>query len=160
MGWIEWDGMEEQVFTITELNPSIEMEMLDLLRGTGLPMRWVQGGELFARFDSEGRITGVACASEIGENCLLHFIIVKNGLRGKGIGSALVNHALQYFAGRCKRMYAYIPGEAAFFDRFGFRKVSPDEIPDAVAEYAGVRGYYSAGDTLRCLNLSSEWSMT
>lgn len=144
--------MQDQVMRVAEPTPSVEGELRSLLAGHGAAAP--PDAELFAVFDREGHVKGVALATEEGEDCVLHLVVVRAGSRGKGTGSALVNHLLGFFSDRCKRIFA-VPGDAAaFFERFGFAHASWDAVPDGVRLAAG-----EAAGGLLVLELARSWSM-
>jgi N-acetylglutamate synthase-like GNAT family acetyltransferase len=151
--------MDGQVFKITELNPQMEMEMLDLLREAGLASRWSRGLELFAVFDSQSNLKGVACAREFDDFCLLSLVAVRKEAEGKGTGSALVNHVLGYFSSRCERAFTIVgEGEAkGFFQRFGFVPLSSDELPGAVADFVEAHELAAPESVAMVLNLPHRW---
>lgn len=131
--------MYDEVLKITAKNPQLEMEVLEILGETKLAPRLVAGCDLFACFDSQGHVEGIACTKVFGEDCLLLLVAVREAVRRKGVGSALVNHVLGYFSGHCERMYALAVGVEGFFDRFGFSRVGRRDLPDAFLEAEEIR---------------------
>ncbi|HUV37801.1 MAG TPA: GNAT family N-acetyltransferase [Patescibacteria group bacterium] len=157
--------MDGSILKITGLTPQLEMEIADLLEEAALVSRCAGGGDLFATFDEDGKVVGLACAERRAENCLIHFVVVRPVSRMNGAGSALVNHVLGYFAGRCDRAYVASGGAEGFFERFGFVPVRPGETPAVVTE-AGLTvgpGAEAAGDEgasgIMVLELPSIWTI-
>lgn len=125
--------MNVSILKITALTPQLEVEVINLLKDAGVRSRCVENGEIFATFDSEDRLTGLACAERYGESCLIHFVAVRRDVRSRGTGSALVNHLLGYFAGKCDRAYVSAGDAGGFFERFGFTAVADLELPESVS---------------------------
>lgn len=149
--------MDGQVLKVTELNPRLGMEVTGLLREEGA--EWLEESELFVRFGPDGRVLGVACISEFDEDCLISLVVVKGDSKGKGTGSSLINHILGYFSGRCDRVYV-LAGEArGFFQRFGFRGVSPDDVPEPIIGFCKSRSLLNRGGDIMMLNLPRSWTM-
>lgn len=153
------------ILKITALTPRLEMEITDLLEEAGVRSHCMEKGEVFATFDSEERLTGIACAERYGENCLIHFVAVRSDKRSRGIGTALINHMLGYFAGRCDRAYVAAGNAGGFFERFGFTAVPRRELPESVhrAQPAAV-GESKGRDVERAmqvmlLELPSRWTI-
>jgi N-acetylglutamate synthase-like GNAT family acetyltransferase len=125
--------MNGSILKITALTPQLEMEITNLLNEAGVRSRCMENGEVFATFDSKERLTGLACAGRYGEDCLIHFVVVRSDVRSRGTGSALVNHVLGYFAGRCDRAYVAAGNAGGFFEQFGFTAVAHGELPESVS---------------------------
>ncbi len=139
--------MNGSILKITGLTPQLEMEIADLLDEAALPSRCAEGRDLFATFDADGKIVGAACAERCAGNCLIHYVVVRPASRLNGTGSALVNHVLGYFAGRCDRAYVASGNAGRFFERFGFTDVPAAELPAVVlrAGLPAVAGTTAAG---------------
>jgi N-acetylglutamate synthase-like GNAT family acetyltransferase len=150
------------VLKITALTPQLEMEIQDLLDETAIRTRPSDDRDLFAIFDADGKVLGIACAEQRRENCLIHFVVVRLESRGEGAGSALVNHALAYFAGRCDRAYVAAGDAGEYFERFGFRYVPEGELPESVvsAGLTPVRpGEGTIAEGVMMLDLPSRWTI-
>lgn len=157
--------MDGSILKITGLTPQLEMEIADLLEEAALPSRCAERGDLFATFDADGTVVGLACAERCEENCLIDFVVVRPRSRMKGTGSALVNHVLGYFAGRCDRAYVAAGDAGGFFERFGFTLVRAGDVP-AIAIAAGLAADAAAkaadggGVTgIMMLELPSRWTI-
>ena len=148
------------IVKVTELNPQLEMEVFDILEEAELASRWLSGSELFVKFDSQGGVQGVACANEFGKDCLIHLVAVRENSRGKGTGSALVNHVLGYFSGRCERIYILAEEAQGFFRHFGFKAVSTDMLPESITGSKEIKGFITTGTVVMLLELPHRWSMT
>ncbi len=157
--------MDESILKITALTPRLKQEITDLLEEAGVRSGCLEKGEIFATFDSEERLTGIACAERYGENCLIHFVAVRSDVRFRGIGSALINHMLGYFAGRCDRAYVAAGNAGGFFERFGFTAVSHRELPESVSRGQPVAWGESNGRDVEgamqvmLLELPSRWTI-
>jgi zinc D-Ala-D-Ala carboxypeptidase len=68
-----------------------------------------------------------------GEDALLRSLVVDAGLRGAGVGSALLSHAEHYAAEHgVATIYLLTTTAEAFFTRLGYTTVARDEAPDTV----------------------------
>lgn len=150
--------MSAQIYKVTGISPKVAMEVRDLLEAEGLYGRYVPGADLFAAFGSDGALEGVAGSAALEMESLLQFVAVRAGSRRAGIGSGLVGHALGYYAGRCRRIWALAPaGAAGFFERFGFRAASSDRLPARVRESRGLRSVEIARSTVLEMDLPRQW---
>jgi amino-acid N-acetyltransferase len=152
--------MDEQVVKITDLSPQLEMELHDLIGVLDLSTDVLKDLELFARFDSNGRVQGFAGLREFDEACLLVLVVVRENSRGKGIGSALVSHILWHYAGKVEQMYLVTKTAEDFFQRFGFRKTAIDKLPQNIADTEGLESLFSPEALMMSLSLPRSWSMT
>ncbi len=152
--------MDEQVVKITDLSPQLEMELHDLMGVLDLSTDVLKDLDLFARFDSNGRVQGFAGLREFEEACLLVVVVVREDSRGKGIGSAIISHMLWHYAGRIEQMYLVTETALEFFQRFGFRKTAMDKLPPSIAEAEGLESLFPPEAVMMSLSLPRSWSMT
>jgi N-acetylglutamate synthase-like GNAT family acetyltransferase len=150
--------MSGQVFRITELNPSLEMELGALLESQRLDGRFSAGLDLYGIFDSDGSLAGIAGSKEFETECLLHFVAVKEDERGEGVGTALVSRILSNASGRCDRVWLLAPpGSEMYFERFGFEPATSDTIPDRIRESRELSGVEIASTRVMTLRLPETW---
>jgi N-acetylglutamate synthase-like GNAT family acetyltransferase len=152
--------LEHQVVKITELTPQLDMEVIDLVSTAGLEARYLPGSDVFVKFDPHGRVQGVACANSFGEYCLLYLVVVREEYRLMGTGSAVVNHVLGYYSQRCKQAYALVDDMEGFFQRFGFRFISMNDIPEVISNFERFDQLVSPRTYAMVLNISSGWTIT
>ena len=132
--------MSMQVVRIAEPNLRLAMEIRELLAAERLPVPVFTDVDLFAVFDSEGRIEGAAFVDSLEDSCVLGAVVVRRESRKKGLGYTLVSHILCQCSAAHERMFLVSRGAQAYFERFGFRTVSLDGIPERVARSAFVAG--------------------
>lgn len=150
--------MSAQVYKVTGISPKVSMEVRDLLSAEGLAGRLVPGTELFAAFASDDTVEGIAGTARFETESLLGFVAVRDGSRGRGIGSGLVGHVLGYHAGTCRRVWTLAPLSAAgFFERFGFKAAPSDRLPTALRESRHLRSVEIARSTVLELDLPRRW---
>lgn len=151
--------MSVQVLKVTELNPRLGMEVLELLTAEDLIAHWLPDSELFVRLDSNGQLEGAVCVKDFEEDTLTLFVVVKEDMRGEGTGSTLVNHVLGYCASRRDRVYLLAHKELGFFRRFGFRDLPLEELPDSIMGSREVKDLISSATVAMVLNLPGRFSM-
>ena len=150
--------MSGQIFRITELNPTLEMEMTGLLESERLENRYSTECELFGIFDSDGSLAGITGSREFKTECLLHFVAVKDDERGEGIGTALVSKVLANASERCSRVWVLaLPGSEGYFERFGFEPATTDRVPERIRDSQDVAGIEIASTKVMTLRLPDSW---
>ena len=150
--------MSGQVFRITELNPSLKMELGRLLESQRLGGRFSSGLDLYGIFDSDGSLAGIAGSKEYEPECLLHFVAVKESDRGEGVGTALVSRILSGASARCERVWVLaLPGSEGYFERFGFEPAATDTIPGRVRESKELASVEIASTKVMKLRLPETW---
>lgn len=147
--------MAAQVVRISEPTPGLEMHIRRLLERTGTTRRWADGGALFAVLGAGGEPLGVALAGEGERDSVIHLVAARPG--GVGTGSALVNHLLQFLAGRCDRVFVVAGPAAPFFERFGFSPVAVGDLPAELQEITAVRDELAAGCVPLVRELARRW---
>jgi GNAT superfamily N-acetyltransferase len=93
-------------------------------------------GRLFWRFDTVDDVpVGFGGIEICGDAALLRSIVTLPPLRTRGIGSAIVQ-ALEAEASLhgCRACYLLTMSEAGFFEKLGYARCDPAEVPDAVRE--------------------------
>jgi len=150
--------MSGQIFRITELNPTLEMEMTGLLESERLENRYSTECDLFGIFDSDGSLAGITGSREFKTECLLHFVAVKDDERGEGIGTALVSKVLANASERCSRVWVLaLPGSEGYFERFGFEPATTDRVPERIRDSQDVAGIEIASTKVMTLRLPDSW---
>lgn len=150
--------MSGQIYKVTGISPKVAMEVRDLLETEKLDGRYVAGADIFAAFDSDGALEGVAGSAEFETECLLQFVAVRGASRRRGTGSGLVGHILGYYAGRCRRIWALAPARCAgFFERFGFQPAASDRLPRAVRDSRSLRSVEIARMKVLEMDLPRQW---
>ena len=123
-------------------------ELVAALRAAGLPADdvTVPGQRVFrARHDRGGNGGGGERASSLGfvglEPCgpdaVLRSLVVPAPLRGRGIGTAIVEAALRRAAALgFRRLFVLTTAAPGFFEKLGFERIDRGSVPVAVAETA------------------------
>jgi amino-acid N-acetyltransferase len=105
-----------------------------LLLANKLPRAGIEGHistTLVARV--AGRLVGCAAIEPYGAAGLLRSVAVEPAVRGRGLGQALSQAALDLARGRgIKTVYLLTETAGGFFARFGFRTISRTEVDPAV----------------------------
>lgn len=110
--------------------------VIALLAGDDLPHGDVRGKpEAFFVIEREGTVIGAGGLEVFGSDALLRSVIVEQGHRGEGLGSALCDE-LEAFAHRSaiEAVYLLTTTAAAFFADRGYEVVDRRTAPDAVQE--------------------------
>ena len=96
----------------------------------------IAAGVHFWCHEHEGRIAGVMGLQDVKDATLIRHAYVRSDLQGRGIGSALMN-ALPAPAGRPLLVgtWAAAHWAIAFYERHGFRLVTPREKDRLLAAY-------------------------
>ncbi len=150
--------MDGQVFKVTGLNPRLEMEIGRLMKESAMPVSWLEGPEIFARFDSQGSVAGVAGSRALGNDCILQFVAVRGDMRRQGVGSSLVGRVLDFYSGECERIFLLSRKDTeGFFERFGFGRISSDMIPDSIRNSKAVDGVEIARTIIMTHDLPRKW---
>ena len=152
------EDMSGQIFRITELNPTLEMEIAKLLGSEGLEGRYSPGCDLYGIFDSDSTLAGITGAREFKTECLLHFVAVKEPERGEGIGTALVSRVLAHASSNCSSVWLFADqGSTGYFERFGFEPVASDRIPERIRGSQDISGIEIASTKVMTLLLPESW---
>ena len=103
-----------------------------------------------------GRLLGTAALEFYGDCALLRSVAVAEPWRGLGLGVRLSEAALALArSARVRTVYLLTETAAAFFPRFGFRRVARDAVAPAVHRSAEFTGACPASAVAMSLNLVS-----
>jgi amino-acid N-acetyltransferase len=110
--------------------------LVGLLESAGLPTDGLPSGlGGFFIAESGGRIVGGIGLEDYGRAALLRSAVVEPGSRGSGIGDALVRRALDHARARgMAEIFLLTTTADEYFPRFGFTRITRDEVPAAVRE--------------------------
>ncbi len=113
------------------------------IRDAGLPTEDLPGaGTRLFGFWSGRILTGTAALEPYCDGVLLRSVAVREGERGKGLGSEIVTKTLAVAESDYKKdIYILTEKAEGFFARYGFRTVSRDQVPPGVSasgEFAGL----------------------
>ena len=104
----------------------------------------IDGGVAFIARD--GEIVGVLRLVELAPDAVIvDHVLVAAGRRREGIGSAVMQTAMNSRGGRLYLRCG--EGEGPFFERLGFAAVEPAELPDAVVAHFDTHGPQSDSTT-------------
>ena len=124
-------------YPILAAEPADRQAIDQLLQSTGLPgLDRTGGAATFAIIrQGDGSLIGCAGCERHGIVAVLCSIAVSPRARACGIGTALVMEALRRLVTDGVQAVALLAiGGHGFFDRFGFLKVAPEDLPPAVLE--------------------------
>lgn len=83
--------------------------------------------------EADGRVVGAIGLDRLGDDALLRSACVDAEWRGRGVASALVEHALTEAALEAlDHVYLVTASADRFFARFGFAKVGETDLPLAI----------------------------
>lgn len=108
--------------------------VMDLLKGCGLHIEGVEehiGGYIVA--EQENEIIGV-CGVETHGSCgLMRSLAVSRSWRGGSMGRRLVENRTAWArAEGIRTLYLLTIDADGYFDRFGFRRIRRDDVPDEI----------------------------
>ena len=106
-----------------------------LLRANGLPTEDLgDPGRLFFRLQgADGAAVGYVGLELHGHNALLRSLVTMAAARGRGHGSALVEHAVREAVGLgVETLYLLTTTAADFFAAHGFERVERSAVPPAI----------------------------
>lgn len=135
-------SVPQEAAPIREARPADGPALQALLRAAALPLDGLP--ERLEHFlvaeGSEGAV-GAVGLEMYGSVALLRSAVVHPDWRGRGLGEALVNAALQYAEAREVQDIVLLTTTAErWFPRFGFSRISRDEVPAAAHVSAELRG--------------------
>ena len=111
-------------------------DVLALLERHGLPAEGASrmGGALVvARTD--GRVVGAAGLELYTDGALLRSVVVDASVQGQGLGQRLTEAALALArAHRMPTVFLLTTTADGFFPRFGFERISREEVPESVRQ--------------------------
>lgn len=83
-----------------------------------------------------GELVAVAGLEKSGSRGLLRSLAVTPGCRGSGLGAALVRQSeLAALVAGVREIYLLTPAAAGFFRRLGYRELSRNVVPAAIASH-------------------------
>lgn len=133
-GWQRW--------AIRSARPADQPAVEALLAAEALPVDGV--AEHFGSFlvaERDGRIVGAAGLELYGSDALLRSLVVAKDGREAGLGSALTQRALDVAVTQGARtVYLLTTTADAFFARFGFVRVSREDVPEGLQQSRELRG--------------------
>jgi L-amino acid N-acyltransferase YncA len=92
-------------------------------------------GPWWVAYDASDRAVAVAGSEVFGTVALLRSVAVQEGLRSLGIGTQLVSFALETLLSQgVEDVYLVTETAAHFFSAWGFRSVSRETLPTAIAK--------------------------
>jgi amino-acid N-acetyltransferase len=106
-----------------------------LLQAQGLPVSDITDEHLehFFFLGSDGSPTGLVGLEIYGSDALLRSLVVGENARGRGLGSALTNHAEQYAASKSVRsIYLLTATAETFFRRLGYERIDRSQAPPSI----------------------------
>lgn len=127
-----------------------------LLRAADLPSAGVR--EHFSEFlvaTGSGGLVGAAGIERYGTFGLLRSVVVAEDARGRGLGQLLTSRALER-AGERRLLAVYLltTTSAAFFERFGFRRVTRAGVPTELYASAELQGACPDSAIMMALDLA------
>jgi amino-acid N-acetyltransferase len=127
---------------IVDAGPADLDDVLRLLDRTGLPADGLAEhftAAVVARRD--GHLVGSAALELYSEGALLRSVAVDPGVRGVGLGQRLTEAAISRArAHRVPALYLLTTTAENFFPRFGFTRITRDEVPPSVQQSIEFRG--------------------
>jgi amino-acid N-acetyltransferase len=108
-----------------------------LLQPQGLPVSDISAEHLehFFFVGPDGSPTGLVGLELYGTDALLRSLVVAENVRGKGLGSTLINHAEQYAASKGVRsIYLLTTTAEAFFKRLGYERIERSHAPTSIEQ--------------------------
>ena len=112
-------------------------DALDLIRRSDLPDKDVaeRFGHYFVVHEDDGRVVGVAGLEVHGEDGLLRSVAVNADYRRQGLGSSLVEAAVERAQKlELRSVYLLTTDAQDYFVRVGFVECPRDEAPPAIRE--------------------------
>lgn len=129
--------MNTTTFTPASLRPATPNDLAaieELLIASELPLDGVKDSlPTFVVAESGGALVGVAGLEVCCDDALLRSVAVRPEWRSRGVGRALVTHAIADAESRGLRaLYLLTTTAEQYFPSFGFRKIERADVPDAV----------------------------
>lgn len=113
---------------------SDHLAVIGLLEDAGLPLAGVLPTlPDFCVVELEGRVVGAVGLEIYGRDALLRSAVVEQVARNTGLGVALVERILDHARGRGVRaVYLLTTTADRYFPRFGFERITREDVPDNV----------------------------
>jgi amino-acid N-acetyltransferase len=106
-----------------------------LLQAQGLPVSDIRDEQLehFFFVGYDGSPTGLVGLEIYGSDALLRSLVVGENVRGKGLGSALTDHAEQHSVSKGVRsIYLLTTTAETFFKRLGYVSIDRSQAPPSI----------------------------
>jgi amino-acid N-acetyltransferase len=105
-----------------------------LLEASSLPLAGVPATLAgFYVAEDQGRVVGVVGLELYGADALLRSAVIDPPTRGSGVGRALVDRALEHARKRgIRAIYLLTTTAERYFPRFGFDRITREDVPNAV----------------------------
>jgi len=106
-----------------------------LLEAQGLPVSDITDEHLehFFFVGSDVSLSGLVGLEIYGSDALLRSLVVAENARGKGLGSALTDHAERHAASKGARsIYLLTTTAEAFFRRLGYERIDRSRAPPSI----------------------------
>ena len=131
--------------TSATLRPAVAGDLGDieaLLSANRLPVDDVSAVmENFVVAESRGSLVGAIGLEIYGDQALLRSAVVAEEMRGTGLGSELVNAIVgQATALGVTRVFLLTTTAEKYFPRFGFTRITRDDVPKSVKSSVEFRG--------------------
>ena len=108
----------------------------------------------FVVAEEDDAFAGCATIEEYSDVALLRSVAVAGPRRGSGVGAQLVEAVIDRARSRGIASLILLTTTAAdWFPRFGFRRISRDQVPEALAPSAELRGACPSTATVMRLDL-------
>jgi amino-acid N-acetyltransferase len=128
--------VNSHVATIRAATPADLPRVERLLESNDLPLAGVRDalGD-FVVAEADGELVGVAGLEICCDDALLRSVAVHPDWRSRGVGRALVTRAISDAEARgIQALYLLTTTAERYFPSFGFRKITREEVPQAVRE--------------------------
>jgi amino-acid N-acetyltransferase len=139
--------------TIRRATPGDLAAVRTLIAEAGLPLDGLDDAALLLVAEAGGAVVGTVAleryATDAGPVFLLRSAAVAPEHRGGGLGAALAAAALEHVDAERAPVALLTETADGWFPRFGFRPVARDELPEALAASAELRG--ACPDSARAL---------
>jgi amino-acid N-acetyltransferase len=107
----------------------------ELLAAASLPpdgvVEWLSQ---FVVAEHEGALVGAAGVETYADGSLLRSVVISPAWQGRGLGRALVDAALSSVAARGRDVYLLTTTAEPWFPRFGFERITREQVPFSVQE--------------------------
>jgi amino-acid N-acetyltransferase len=149
-------GETEPVVRAAESDDLAAIERL--LSEAHLPLQGVSqhlAGYLVA--GDPGRIVAAIGCEDYGAYGLLRSAVVDSAFRGRGLGRLLTQRLLEDVRGRgIRTLYLLTTTAEDYFPRFGFQRITRDQVPAQVQQSAEFRGACPASAVVMMLEVRSK----
>ena len=130
--------------------PTDRTSVESLLVASGLPTEGVEThfGSFFVVEDG-GQIVGVAGVELYGQHALLRSVAIADSAKGTGLGRELTRRIIDAaHASGALALYLLTTTADAYFPRFGFERITRDDVPEGVRASREFQGACPASATV------------